>query len=221
MSTVACLEVSSPRRPCSRVDQRFGRTFTVQGVRAEAARTGAAGIMLRVVQTGSIAEGDLVRVVQRPHPEWSVTKVAALLYGHPTACMMYSTRNVKLSEWMGSLQELHEVRRCSSVLLLSQFPTPFSAVRAATARRPRVERSSAATTAFKLFPWLLVSLFTFPFSPNPFRPFAQLRSMLNEDVPPISPFIIAAAFAATSAVVALQVTTRSDRGLLYSYHLCT
>jgi MOSC domain-containing protein YiiM len=103
------LEISSPRRPCSRVDQRFGRTFQLAGVRAEAARTGVAGIMLRVLQPGSIARGDTFRVVLRPHPEWSVMRAASLLYGHPTACMMYLAREVQLSEWMGSLQELHQV----------------------------------------------------------------------------------------------------------------
>lgn len=96
------------------MDLRFGRTFTAQGVRAEAARTGAAGIMLRVLQTGSIAVGDVLRVLHRPHPGWSVCRAAALLYGHPTACMMYSSRNVKLSEWMGSVQELREV--CTALL---------------------------------------------------------------------------------------------------------
>jgi MOSC domain-containing protein YiiM len=113
---VAVLEISSPRRPCSRVDSRFGRTFGPDGVRAEAARSGAAGIMLRVMRTGTIALGDSMRVTQRPHPEWSVAKVAALLYGHPTACMMYASRNVKLSEWMGSMDELRQVRPlcCSS-----------------------------------------------------------------------------------------------------------
>ena len=115
-AVVAVLEISSPRRPCSRVDSRFGRTFGPDGVRAEAARSGAAGIMLRVMRTGTIALGDSMRVTQRPHPEWSVAKVAALLYGHPTACMMYASRNVKLSEWMGSMDELRQVRPlcCSS-----------------------------------------------------------------------------------------------------------
>jgi hypothetical protein len=154
--TVALLQVSSPRRPCSRVDQRFGRTFTAQGVRAEAARTGAAGIMLRVLQAGSVAAGDAVRVLQRAHPDWSVLRAAALLYGHPTACMMYSTRNVKLSEWMGSLQELREVTALSHRNQSFTTCNSVSAARAAAARRLGVERSSA-----------VAPLFTFPESLRP------------------------------------------------------
>jgi hypothetical protein len=107
-TVVARLEISSPRRPCSRVDQRFGRTFTPAGVRAQAARTGCGGIMLRVLQAGSVCAGDVVQVTQRRNPDWSVARVAALLYGHPTACMMYASRHVKLSEWMGSMQELQQ-----------------------------------------------------------------------------------------------------------------
>ena len=109
-AVVALLEISSPRRPCSRIDQQFGRTFGPNGVRAEAARTGCAGIMLRVLQPGSISLGDSMRVMQRPHPEWSVARVAALLYGHPTACMMYASRDVKISEWMGTMDELVQVQ---------------------------------------------------------------------------------------------------------------
>lgn len=109
-ASVALLQISSPRRPCSRVDQRFGRTFSLSGVRAEAARTGCAGIMMRVLQPGTLAKGDSMRVMQRPHPEWSVARVAALLYGHPTACMMYASRDVKISEWMGTMDELVQVQ---------------------------------------------------------------------------------------------------------------
>jgi MOSC domain-containing protein YiiM len=197
--TVACLQVSSPRRPCSRVDLRFGRTFTAQGVRAEAARTGAAGIMLRVLQTGSIAVGDVLRVLQRPHPSWSVCRAAALLYGHPTACMMYSSRNVKLSEWMGSVQELREV--CTALLpatVSESFITvnSVSAACAATARRLGMERSSAVAPPSSL-----------PLNhPTLPCPSSQLRGMLNE-TPSSSPFVVAAAFAAAGAFVALQVTT--------------
>ena len=136
-TVVARLEVSSPRRPCrsqsraclrhrrrlipcSRVDQRFGRTFTEEGVRAEAARTGSAGIMLRVLQEGSVAVGDVMRVTQRPHTQWSVHRVAELLYGHPTACMTYAARDVKLSEWKGSVEELRQV--CVCLCRLSSLP---------------------------------------------------------------------------------------------------
>jgi hypothetical protein len=130
---VSLLEISSPRRPCSRIDQRFGCTFGPDGVRAEAARTGSAGIMLRVLRTGSIAHGDLMRVIQRPHPDWSVAKTAALLYGHPTACMMYASRDVKLNEWMGTRDELHRVQSLHCPASSAPSSTQFSASCAAAA----------------------------------------------------------------------------------------
>lgn len=135
-AVVAVLEISSPRRPCSRVDQRFGRTFSLDGVRAAAARTGSAGIMMRVLQPGTLAKGDCMRVTQRPHPEWSVARAAQLLYGHPAACMMYASRDVKISEWMGTMEELQQVQpqcsHCPSLAPPSPL-TPSSAARVTTA----------------------------------------------------------------------------------------
>ena len=46
------LQVSSPCQPCSKVDQRLGRTWGGRGVRAHAARTGSRGWFVRVLRPG-------------------------------------------------------------------------------------------------------------------------------------------------------------------------
>lgn len=55
------LEVASPRRPCSNVDQRHGKRYNQRGVRAHTARTGLAGWFYRVLEEGDLAEGDTLR----------------------------------------------------------------------------------------------------------------------------------------------------------------
>ena len=47
------LQVSNPRRPCSKVDLAYGKTFGGDGVRAYCARTGRAGFFVRVLQPGT------------------------------------------------------------------------------------------------------------------------------------------------------------------------
>ena len=59
------LEVASPRRPCSNVDQRHGKRYNQSGVRAHTARTGLGGWFYRILQEGQVAEGDTLRCAQR------------------------------------------------------------------------------------------------------------------------------------------------------------
>lgn len=70
-----------PRRPCSRVDATFGKTFSANGVRAHAARHGLAGAFCRVLEPGTLRARDLLVVVERPHPEYTLEKVSRKLYG--------------------------------------------------------------------------------------------------------------------------------------------
>ena len=86
------LRATSPRLPCSKVDQKFGGTFTARGVRAQCARTGWGGIFLRVLEGGSVQAGDDLQLVARPHPTWSLKRVSELLYGDESAVMKYGKR---------------------------------------------------------------------------------------------------------------------------------
>jgi MOSC domain-containing protein YiiM len=103
------VQVTSPRRPCSKVDVRHGQTYTAAGVRAHCAATGLAGFMVRVLEPGTLQRGDRVRLVARPCPGWSLRRVSALLYGDPTAVMEYLHRGVRRAEWAGSDAELLEL----------------------------------------------------------------------------------------------------------------
>lgn len=75
------LQVTSPRRPCSKVDLTFGRTWGRDGVRAYVARTGAAGWFVKILRPGELCDGDELAVVERPNPSWPLRRVASLLYG--------------------------------------------------------------------------------------------------------------------------------------------
>eukprot|EP00747_Dinoflagellata_sp_TGD_P179198 gnl/TRDRNA2_/TRDRNA2_29607_c0_seq1.p1 gnl/TRDRNA2_/TRDRNA2_29607_c0~~gnl/TRDRNA2_/TRDRNA2_29607_c0_seq1.p1 ORF type:complete len:328 (+),score=47.13 gnl/TRDRNA2_/TRDRNA2_29607_c0_seq1:49-1032(+) len=103
------VQVSSPRRPCSKVDQVHGSTFTAMGVRAHCARLGFAGILFRVLTSGDVQEGDVFRLHARPHPTWDLQRVSHLLYGHPKGVMMYIKRGLLREEFMGSEEELREL----------------------------------------------------------------------------------------------------------------
>mmetsp|Transcript_33838 Transcript_33838/g.108005 ORF Transcript_33838/g.108005 Transcript_33838/m.108005 type:complete len:304 (+) Transcript_33838:62-973(+) len=109
------LQVSSPRRPCSKIDARFGRTWNGGGVRALCARTGLSGWFVRVLAPGELRDGDELRVVERPHPQWSLGRVSRLLYGMEGACdppggyALPTTREQVLSRWQGTLGELREL----------------------------------------------------------------------------------------------------------------
>lgn len=75
------LEVTSPRRPCYKVDSTFGKTAGLNGVRHLCATTGLAGFLCRVVEEGELDDGDQLGVIERPHPPWNLQRVASLLYG--------------------------------------------------------------------------------------------------------------------------------------------
>mmetsp|Transcript_76106 Transcript_76106/g.219834 ORF Transcript_76106/g.219834 Transcript_76106/m.219834 type:complete len:355 (-) Transcript_76106:362-1426(-) len=111
------LQVASPRRPCGKVDQKFGKTTTLKGVRAHCSGTGLTGLFFRVLQRGDVRAGDVLRLTARPHPSWNLERASQLLYGHPEAIMKGPARGLKAyadrvtsvvtrEEWMGSQEEL-------------------------------------------------------------------------------------------------------------------
>lgn len=131
-TTTRVLQVTSPRRPCSSIDQRFGKTWNGGGVRAFCARSGRAGFFCRVVQPCSLPrDGVQLKVVERPHPSWPLSRVSALLYGadgvcnrpdgyrlpgfdHVTASGIVGTgggRDAVLAAWRGTEEELASLAR--------------------------------------------------------------------------------------------------------------
>lgn len=81
----ALLEVSAPRIPCWKLGVRMGDPRFVKRF-AKALRPGA---YLRVVKAGTVAAGDDVTVVERPHHDVSVAMVAtAYLEDHSLAASL-------------------------------------------------------------------------------------------------------------------------------------
>lgn len=71
----ALVEISQGRKPCWKIDHRFGH----KGMSAEVVRTGRAGWYFRVIEDGAVQAGDALQLLDRPHPEWSVARVFALI----------------------------------------------------------------------------------------------------------------------------------------------
>eukprot|EP01013_Petalomonas_cantuscygni_P043177 TRINITY_DN7954_c0_g1_i1.p1 TRINITY_DN7954_c0_g1~~TRINITY_DN7954_c0_g1_i1.p1 ORF type:complete len:469 (+),score=66.07 TRINITY_DN7954_c0_g1_i1:43-1407(+) len=111
------LAVRSPRRPCSSVDKKHGSTFHADGVRALCARTGLSGTFLRVLRSGSLAEGDVLRLVARPRPAWPLQRVASLFYGDRRWVMRYLTQRVTRACFGGTDAELAELAAMSELAL--------------------------------------------------------------------------------------------------------
>jgi len=114
------LRVVSPRLPCGKVDQMLGKTYSSKGVRAHCAQTAQGGLFCRVLQPGTLQEGDELKITARPHPDWSLARTSSLLYGHPTTVMQYNQRAsaaaadqttyvIRREEFMGSEEELREL----------------------------------------------------------------------------------------------------------------
>jgi MOSC domain-containing protein YiiM len=123
------LQISSPRRPCSKVDKKFGQTYNGSGVRAYCARSGRAGFLCRVLVPGTLpADGCTLRVIERPLPQWTLSRVSSLLYGMEGAAdtpsyslpgFDYTTpsraqgtgggRSAVLAKWKGTEEELAEL----------------------------------------------------------------------------------------------------------------
>ena len=119
------LEITSPRRPCHKVDATLGKTPGVGGVRQLCATMGLAGFLCRVVEEGELDDGDKLGVISRPYPQFSLEKVSNLLYGMPGAAdtpaykipgegtaMTKGTgggRAAVLNAWKGTEAELREL----------------------------------------------------------------------------------------------------------------
>lgn len=73
----ALLQVSEPRKPCRNISRYWDRPALLRLVE----RTGRHGFYLRVLEEGVVEAGQEVRLVERPHPEWSVSRAMAARRG--------------------------------------------------------------------------------------------------------------------------------------------
>ncbi|KQM22137.1 MOSC domain-containing protein [Novosphingobium sp. Leaf2] len=74
----ALLEVSQGRQPCWKLDHRFGGEHRVNAL---CVRSRRAGWYYRVLEEGAVQAGDVLELVDRPFPSWTVLRVFGLLIG--------------------------------------------------------------------------------------------------------------------------------------------
>lgn len=70
------LEVSENRAPCYKLNHRF----EVKDAAKRAQTLFRTGWLYRVLKTGTVHPGDMVTLVERPHPEWTVARIMHYLY---------------------------------------------------------------------------------------------------------------------------------------------
>ncbi|KAH6649738.1 pyruvate kinase-like protein [Chaetomium tenue] len=70
------LQVSLPRQPCFKLNHRF----QLKNFAPQTWRTSRTGWYFRVLRPGHIRAGDTIRLVERPHPKWTVERVQEYLH---------------------------------------------------------------------------------------------------------------------------------------------
>lgn len=72
----AILQVSQPRSPCWKIARRW----RVKDLSARVQRTGRSGWYHRVIQEGVVEAGQALTLLERPHPEWTVSRANQVMY---------------------------------------------------------------------------------------------------------------------------------------------
>lgn len=70
------VELSQSRQPCWKLNLRFDRSDMARRVQS----TGRTGWYFRVLRAGGVEAGCTAELVDRPNPDWSLTRVKNLLY---------------------------------------------------------------------------------------------------------------------------------------------
>jgi MOSC domain-containing protein YiiM len=73
----AIVQVSQGRQPCWKLNHRFGIADMVARVRA----SGRTGWYYRVLEPGELGAGDRIEIIERPCPEWPLTRLWRVLFG--------------------------------------------------------------------------------------------------------------------------------------------
>lgn len=69
-------QVTYPRAPCAKLNQRF----EIKDMSRRAQALARTGWYYRILREGLIGAGDSMKLIERPHPEWSVARVMHYLY---------------------------------------------------------------------------------------------------------------------------------------------
>ncbi len=73
----ALIECSHARQPCWKLNHRFGKADVLKTV----VKTGKSGSYFRVLEEGLVQAGDPLVQQARPHPEWPLERLFAMLVG--------------------------------------------------------------------------------------------------------------------------------------------
>lgn len=94
----ALLQVSQARQPCWKLNLRFGLEDMARRVQA----SGRTGWYYRVLEPGDIAAGAVLKLIDRPHPQWPLKRLLHQLYADPmnrAALDAMSALEVLASSW--------------------------------------------------------------------------------------------------------------------------
>lgn len=92
------LQVSQPRQPCANISKRWV-VPTLPGIMQQTGRT---GFYCRVLQTGDMATGDDLQVIERFHPDWTLLRANQIMYADaPDTDELIDLRSLSLlsAEW--------------------------------------------------------------------------------------------------------------------------
>lgn len=72
----AVVQISQPRSPCWKIARRWQLPLFSQWLQ----ETGYTGWYLRVLQPGRVSPTNVLRLLERPHPEWTIARANAAKY---------------------------------------------------------------------------------------------------------------------------------------------
>lgn len=105
----ALVQISQPRQPC----WKQARRWRTKDLPAQMQRTGRTGWYLRVQREGHVAPGDELRLVDRPHPEWTVARANDAMHQRPVdraAASALAAIPQLAARWRDGLQRLADGR---------------------------------------------------------------------------------------------------------------
>lgn len=75
------LEVTSPRKPCVKIDKKHKSSYGLKGLRRYCLTNSLAGWFCRVLQEGTLDTNCRLIRTSCPHPKWTLTYLSKCLYG--------------------------------------------------------------------------------------------------------------------------------------------
>ena len=88
------VEVSEPRAPCYKLNHRF----EVKDMAKRAQTLLRTGWLYRIIKPGTVIAGDMITLLERPNPEWTVARVMYYLFNE--------TNNVEMMKEIVDLPQL-------------------------------------------------------------------------------------------------------------------